>query len=214
MSSALSRITGPPRGRPPTVGLRGAILRSAESVFSGHEFHAAAMDDIARRCGVGKGTLYRYFSSKDDLFLAVVREGLERLRDELHKRVDAPGSTVEKLTAIVRGILAHFWERPFLLVLIHREENKGGAAGRSWLRRRGEIVRLIQRVIEEGIAARQFRKVDSRLASEMLLGMVRAMNRYRSTQDRLEELVANVIGLLVAGIGADDTARRAGGRER
>ena len=60
--------------------MRGAILRSAESVFSGHEFHAAAMDDIARRCGVGKGTLYRYFSSKDDLFLAVVREGLERLR--------------------------------------------------------------------------------------------------------------------------------------
>src|SRR2546427_38327 len=61
-----------PRGRPPIAGLRESILRAAESVFTLHDYHEVQMDQVARACGVGKGTLYRHFPSKRALFLAVM----------------------------------------------------------------------------------------------------------------------------------------------
>ncbi len=60
------------RGRPPIAGLRDDILRAAEAVFTRHEYHQVQMDQVAEACGVGKGTLYRYFPSKRALYLAVV----------------------------------------------------------------------------------------------------------------------------------------------
>jgi len=201
MSTALPRVNVPTRGRPPTVGLRASILRSAETVFTRREFHAVVMDDIARQCGVGKGTLYRYFASKEELFLAVVREGLEQLRAELGACVETDADPVAKLEAIVRRIFAHFWNRPFLLALIQREEHQRGTAGRSWLRRRADLARLVQRVIDEGIATGSFRATHARLASEMLLGMVRAMNRYRAPGDTIDGTVAAVMSVFLSGIG-------------
>lgn len=47
------------------------------------------MDDIARAAGVGVGTLYRHFPTKEALFAAVVRDHLERLRDEAISLADA-----------------------------------------------------------------------------------------------------------------------------
>ncbi|MET9018570.1 helix-turn-helix domain-containing protein [Actinopolymorpha sp. NPDC004070] len=54
------------------------------------------MDEIARRAGVGPGTLYRHFPTRDALFEAVVQERLERLVDAARARLDAehPGEAL------------------------------------------------------------------------------------------------------------------------
>jgi AcrR family transcriptional regulator len=50
------------------------ICTAALDVFSEKGFAAAKLDEIARRAGVSKGTLYLYFKDKEDLFRAVVRD--------------------------------------------------------------------------------------------------------------------------------------------
>jgi AcrR family transcriptional regulator len=50
------------------------ILAAAMAVFAEKGFAGAKMDEIARRAGVSKGTLYLYFETKEDVFRAVVRE--------------------------------------------------------------------------------------------------------------------------------------------
>lgn len=52
------------------------ILRAALETFADKGFAATRLDDVAQRAGVGKGTLYLYFSSKEELLKAVVREAL------------------------------------------------------------------------------------------------------------------------------------------
>ena len=52
----------------------GEICTAALEVFSEKGFAAAKLDEIARRAGVSKGTLYLYFKDKEDLFRAVVRD--------------------------------------------------------------------------------------------------------------------------------------------
>ena len=52
---------------------RDAILAAALEEFSGHGFAAARLEDVARRAGVAKGTIYLYFADKETLFQELIR---------------------------------------------------------------------------------------------------------------------------------------------
>ncbi len=52
---------------------RELILKSAAEVFAAKGFHDASINEIALRANIGKGTVYEYFSSKNELFLEVIR---------------------------------------------------------------------------------------------------------------------------------------------
>jgi TetR/AcrR family transcriptional regulator len=56
------------------------ILRAATQLFAERGFNRSDMDEIAKRARVAKGSLYNYFKSKDDLFLHVCRDAIERSR--------------------------------------------------------------------------------------------------------------------------------------
>jgi AcrR family transcriptional regulator len=60
---------------------RDRLLEVARDAFAG-EGLSTPLDEIARRAGVGPGTLYRHFPTKESLFEAVVHERLQRLADE------------------------------------------------------------------------------------------------------------------------------------
>lgn len=66
-------------GRLPRDERRGQLLAAASDVFVDHGFHAAAMDEIADRAGVSKPVLYQHFSSKLDLYLAVLQQHVDIL---------------------------------------------------------------------------------------------------------------------------------------
>jgi len=194
-------VPTPRRGRPPMAGLRQNILHAAEVIFTQHDYHEVLMEDVAQACGVGKGTLYRYFPSKHELYLAVMFEGIERLRDELLAAVHTPATPAQKIERIVRCILEHFWDRRFFFALIHRNEHKpDDPDGREWLRRRAEIAGLVERTLEEAMAAGYVRRADPRIAAEMLLGMLRGVNRYRTPHATLDDLVASVVEVFLCGV--------------
>ena len=84
------------------------ICAAALDVFSEKGFAAARLDEIARRAGISKGTLYLYFKDKEDLFRAVVR-------DAIAPNVEAITSTIATLDApfpdVIGAFLAGFAER-------------------------------------------------------------------------------------------------------
>ena len=59
------------------------MLEAAAALFGTQRFHEVRMEDIATAAGVGKGTIYRYFSDKEDLYLAL----LERASKQMHERL-------------------------------------------------------------------------------------------------------------------------------
>lgn len=189
------------RGRPPTPGLRQRLLRAAEDIFARHDYHEVQMDDVVEACGVGKGTLYRYFPSKQDLFLAVMFDGIQRLHAELDSAARAEESPAKRIRRIVHRTLAFFWDRRFFFSLIHRGEHKMAAEAREWFRQRAALVRVVEQALAAAVAAGHVRRVDTHIAAEMLLGMMRGVNRYRVEGDRLEELVDAVVDVFMCGVG-------------
>jgi len=152
---------------------RATILDGASRIFAARVYHHVTMDDIARGTRVGKGTLYRYFPSKDDLYLAIVEEGFDLLirRLDTERATTAPAATV--LRRMIESIVETFAQHLPFFRLVHRDE------GRLLLRkkqviqsRRAHIVRLLAEVLERGVEEGIFRKLDPALAPSMLIGMV------------------------------------------
>lgn len=64
------------------------ILSAAQDLFGQHGFKRVAIDEIAKKAGVSKGTVYNFAESKDDLFFKVVHEELAAWVHECGSRVD------------------------------------------------------------------------------------------------------------------------------
>src|SRR3989454_11228347 len=182
----------PRRGRPPPPGLREDILRAADTIFPRRDYHEVQMDDVAEACGVGKGTLYRYFPGKHALYFAVMFEGIERLRAELAAAVGTSEPAARKIRGIVQRTLAHFWDRRFFFSLIHQNEHKPDGEAREWFRHRQALSRLVQEALQNAMAVGHIRRIHARSATQMLLGVMRGVHRYRARGDRPEGLVTDI----------------------
>ncbi len=66
-------------------GKESVILQAAAELFTEKDFHQVLMEEVALRARVGKGTLYRYFPTKEDLYFATIFAGWDRLREELEE---------------------------------------------------------------------------------------------------------------------------------
>lgn len=73
------------------------ILESAEEIFSVTGFHKADMNEIAKRANVAKGTVYLYFPSKKDLFISVIKDGLENLSKGISDKVENIDDSIGKI---------------------------------------------------------------------------------------------------------------------
>ncbi len=95
-----------PRGtRLPRVARRRQLLDAAVEVFVARGYHAAAMDEIAERAGVSKPVLYQHFPGKQELYLALLDESVERLIETL---TDAIRSTTDNRQRVNATFAAYF----------------------------------------------------------------------------------------------------------
>lgn len=197
------------RGRPATPGLRDRILAAAIRVFAGRAFHLVRMDDVAVAAGVAKGTVYRYFPTKDELYLATVFQVLDQLHEKLRHVAEATPDPLQRLRAVTTELLASFWGREVFFLLLHRNEERGGTPKiRAWLARRQRFAQLMAMVLQEGIDAGLIRPVDVRVATEALLGMLRGVHRYRAPRDTPAEVAAQVLDVFLHGVRAAVAAGR------
>ena len=151
----------------------GELLAAALSLFVEKGFAATRAEEVAKRAGVSKGTLFLYFSSKEDLFKAVVRESISgRFHEWSAERDHYEGSSAD----LLRDCLTTWWERigstqaagitklmltesgnfPELAAFYESEVIVPGTA-------------LIQRILQRGMDSGEFRPLDLRYGSFLVM---------------------------------------------
>jgi AcrR family transcriptional regulator len=80
---------------------RGQLLVAASEVFVDRGYHAAGMDEIADRAGVSKPVLYQHFSSKLELYLAVLQRHVDNLVSGVRQALRATNDNRQRLRAAV-----------------------------------------------------------------------------------------------------------------
>jgi AcrR family transcriptional regulator len=189
------------RGRKKSEETRSAILRCASEVFSERPYHEVLTEQVSAKLGIGKGTLYRYFTSKEDLYFASILRGLEGIHDAVADAIHADELLERTIDAVTRTIIGYFWERRDFFVLFHRHETKLDPGERAeWNRRREDLVNMIAAVLARELGRSGKNSVDPRLAVEMLFGMIRSVCLSRRPDDRIDDLAALVTNVFLRGV--------------
>lgn len=77
------------------------IINKAQTVFARFGFQKTTMDDIAQASHKGKSTLYYYFSSKEDIYHAVIEKEAKELKEEIRKAIAIEASPQDKLRTYI-----------------------------------------------------------------------------------------------------------------
>ena len=113
------------RGRPIDPALRDRrceqILCKASHVFAELGYRDADVQIIANNLGISKGTVYRYFTTKERLFLAAVQRGVERLDEHIQSAVGEAPDPLERIAVATRAYLEFFEKHPHLVELFIQE---------------------------------------------------------------------------------------------
>lgn len=177
------------------------ILQVAAELFTERDFHQVLMEDVAARAEVGKGTVYRYFPTKEDLYFATIFEGWDRLGKELEAVAQQDGPLHDLLEHVTRQVLSYFWHRRQFVTLVHRlENNLEGEEQADWQRRRDNIVGVFADILNKGVAAQTLSNGQMRLVTEMYLGMLRSIILYHGDHDAPDIMAPLAVHLFLDGL--------------
>jgi TetR/AcrR family transcriptional regulator, cholesterol catabolism regulator len=153
------------------VAGRDALFRAAATLFAERGFHGTGMSDLERATGMGRGNIYHYVSSKDDLLYEITTRYLVELIGAGEKLLGEDLPAEERLRRfsreVVRVVVDHLPE----MTVCFRDMHAVPAD------RRGQVLDLHRRyeavwsdILQRGVDGGAFRTAD-RLAVKALLGM-------------------------------------------
>jgi TetR/AcrR family transcriptional regulator len=137
------------------------ILAAAALEFAERGFAGARVDRIARRAKVNKAMLYYHFSSKQQLYRTLLRRMFTLAAERLQAIAAGPGAPDRKIDLAIAGIAAFIQEHTAFASIMLREVAEGGAhLDRDTLEALGAVPRAVAGIVQEGVAAGDFRRVD------------------------------------------------------
>lgn len=180
---------------------REAILLTAARLFARKPFHEVLMDDVAVQAGIAKGTIYRYYPNKDDLFAALSIRFLDRIVAEVED-LDA-GGPLETIHAMICRSVAFIVENhDFFRVMQRREceiyERKGSAFGQRRTSLRDLYAAQLRTAEQMGLIECPF---GVEAAADMLLGMVRNILRFSNPMPSPQRVAEMTMHVFVRGVG-------------
>jgi len=183
---------------------RRLILRAAWGMIRHYGYGKTTIDDIAKRAGVGKGTVYLYFRSKAEIMLALTELTNDRIASELGRIAARTGSAEDRLRACLLHRVLTLYD------IVHRHPHGEEFIGTML----PEIVERIERhveaqgvllagVIRQGVESGELTAADpaatGRLLAELFEFLAPPYYRLKSRRS-LEKLANQTLDLVIAGL--------------
>jgi AcrR family transcriptional regulator len=212
----MTTTRGRKRGRPVDEAMRAQrreeLLASAAKVFAENGYQGTDMQALADEAGVAKGTVYLYFASKEELFLAAVDHGVKQMKAHIDAEVDGVADPLEWIGQAIRAYLSFFKEHPEQVELwiqeraefrdrkqptyfVNREERKA-----KWLA-------MLRRMIAEGrLRNVPVERIDG-VVSDLVYGTM-FTNHFSGRHRPLDEQARDILDIVFHGILGEAERRR------
>jgi TetR/AcrR family transcriptional regulator, cholesterol catabolism regulator len=173
--------------RDPSVGYierRERLLTAAAAVFKEQGLDATSIHDIAERMGTDRASVYYYYASKQEIFLALVRQAVEEIVLAAESIAGSGQSPTARLQRLLQSQLeAYERHYPYIQLYIQEDMNRvpgdGSTAGEELKALGVRYEAAIERITRDGIASGEFRAdLDARLTMFAILGAVNWTHRW------------------------------------
>ncbi len=181
------------------------IMKAAESLFADRRYHELTIDEIAKVAKVGKGTVYRYFKDKEDLFMQTAGWGWEELCDALEQGMPKGAPFEVTLLRACEEMGGFFSKRWQLLRMMQELEQRGGLSklSKGYMRQGGERLQTaIAGIMKQGQQEGRLRKdVKPVVLAALFRGLLRPMSPVMWQMER-KKRYALVVEIFCRGAGA------------
>lgn len=156
------------------------ILDAAKILFSRYGLKKTSIEEIAQHAGLGKGTVYLYFKSKDEIFSVLASRLTQEYNDALDQALAVPATPTEKLKTFI-AIRVGYWDKTF---------REYGATAESILEAEASSVvddlrkqymsghiRVISSILEEGLEKGEFSFDNSQFTALALYHVLESLTR-------------------------------------
>jgi len=187
-----------------TSAKRQTILNCAIDVFAAHGFRNTDVQVIADEAGVGKGTVYRYFGNKEELFLATVDAAMGRLEEHYFAAVDGINNIYERIRTGAMAYTGFFGRHPELMeIMIQERAEFRGSVPDTHLMYREKNRAGIEKIFKQAITAGEVRRLNVTEAvnayANMLFGIVLTGCMEGSAQ-KIRQTTKHAVDIFIEGI--------------
>ncbi len=156
---------------------RDEILRAAKVVFAERGFDGAVLDEIAWLAEFSKGAIYGYFKNKEDLFISLIDEELNKLSKITKAVVESSASPIEKIKALVQRSLAFFESNSEFFCIFMPE--RGGFTKKQHPKIMKKVlpkylkdIEMVAQIMAEGIKGGVIKDIEPTALTHILLGLI------------------------------------------
>ncbi len=160
------------RRSPNWASRRNAIVDTSARVFARGGYHATGIAELCIANDLGKGALYHYIGSKEELLAAIHDRVMDEVIASAERVAAAGGSPTKQLTMLGDQLLDVIARYPdHVWVFLHEFPALTGERAEQFRERRREFERALETILQAGIESGEFRDVDPRLTALAWLGM-------------------------------------------
>jgi TetR/AcrR family transcriptional regulator len=172
----------------PVSASRDALLAAGTELFAQYGFDGVSVEQMARRARVNRAMVSYHFGGKKKLYVAILRQGLERLEQRLAPIRSSSAAAPRRLEAFVAAFAEVATEHASFPRLMLREVLAGGDQLEAHLL--GHFVGmfgLVREIVQQGVQQRSLRRVDPILTH---LGLIGSLVFYFATAPTRNRLIS------------------------
>ena len=152
---------------------RGKIIEAASLLFSQKNYHEVMVEDVARLASLAKGTVYNYFSSKEELYFSIMRQRMEKLTTSLKNRIADEKTSIDSLHSFIIHSYMFMMKYQTFFLMYQKESLKAENEICSELcDMEKDLKNMLRTIIKNGKNENLFREIDEDFAVDLILGSI------------------------------------------
>lgn len=165
------------------------IREAAVEVISREGFFNTRMQEIADEAALAVGTIYNYFSSKDQVLSYIFKAEMKRRMEIMAQLQEKNLTTKEFLTRFLNKHFAVLIENPELgRVLVREKDFSKGKNNGEIKKHMNSMIKMLEKLFEEGVKKGEIKEIDTHLMAVYFFGSMQGIIEYSLTEPEMEML--------------------------
>jgi len=149
------------------------IIEAASILFSRKSYHEVMMEEVAKLASIAKGTVYNYFSSKEELYFSIMKGRMEKLHFSLKENISANQSSIDSLRSFITHLYMFMMKHQNFFLMYRKDSLSAEHTLCSELIiLEKDLKGILRKIIKSGKTEGIFRDINEEFCVDLVLGSI------------------------------------------